>query len=111
MKKNKFRFIHAWILLLCFVAGQIVVYAHQHKYVQISHHAYGQNGHPVKSTITEKCQLCDAMHHNSMTISSAPHANPVIVATHIYQTPVYNFTTLSLILAGGRAPPFYGYTA
>jgi len=108
LKKNKLHIVNAWILLICFVAGQYMVYVHQHKMVK----AAGQIGvihqqHP-KQVLTEKCQLCDAMHHNSMTIPTQAIFTPVVTSDYFYKSPVYTFTSISLILAGGRAPPAAG---
>ena len=36
LKKNKFNIFCAWTLLICFVAGQYMVYVHQHMIIQKS---------------------------------------------------------------------------
>jgi hypothetical protein len=88
-----------------------MVYAHQHKLIQGEKQTYTVNKQHPKQILTEKCQLCDAMHHNSMVINSQANFTPVTVANYVYKSPVYNFTSLALILSGGRAPPFANYSA
>jgi hypothetical protein len=99
VKKDKRHIIYSWIVMICFIAGQWAVYAHYHRSYRttaaISHH----------TTVSENCQLCDAMHHNSMTIDTQPYFAHLTITKH-YFTPVhYNFVSISLILAAGRAPP------
>ena len=93
------------MLLLCFVAGQYMVYAHQHNAIkgesQISHAAK----HSSQPTLKEKCALCDVMHHNVMTLTTQVYFNTSVVIPHVFKKCDYNFTSIQLILAGGRAPP------
>lgn len=110
MKVNKYHIIRSWVLLICFITGQYMVYAHQHKLIQGAKQTYTVNKQQPKQTLTEKCQLCDAMHHNSMVINNQANFTPVAVASYVYKSPVYNFTSLALILSGGRAPPFVNYS-
>jgi len=105
VKNNKYHIIHSWVLLICFVAGQYMVYAHQHKPVAGTRQAYSAGAKHARPTVTEKCRFCDAMHHISMIVDSYA-SNPVITtADYIYQSPVYHCTSFALILKGGRAPP------
>ncbi|HEY8930275.1 MAG TPA: DUF2946 family protein [Mucilaginibacter sp.] len=108
MKKNKFHIVNAWILLICFVAGQYMVYVHQHKMVKLSSQISLTHQQQAKQVLTEKCQLCDAMHHSGMTIPTQAVFAPVAASDYFYKFPVYTFTSISLILAGGRAPPAAG---
>jgi hypothetical protein len=110
LKRSKYHIINSWILLICFVAGQYMVYAHQHKLIQRVKQTYSANKQLPKQTITEKCRLCDAMHHNSMVIAGEANFIPVVVADYVYQSSEYNFTSLALILSGGRAPPLANYS-
>ncbi|MCR8557485.1 hypothetical protein KXD93_07525 [Mucilaginibacter sp. BJC16-A38] len=110
MKTNKRHIIHAWILLICFIAGQYMVYSHQHKLIKETEQSYSANKPQPHQTVSEKCQLCDAMHHNSMVITSNVTVSPISVTDHVYKSPVYNFTSLALILSGGRAPPCANYS-
>jgi len=100
MKKSKRHIVFAWILVICFVAGQWAVYAHRHN-------GFGNTTRATHGTIVvEKCQLCDAMHHSSMNRHAPPvFTAPVAVADHIYKQGKYDFISISLILSSGRAPP------
>jgi hypothetical protein len=106
LKKNKLNIFYSWLLLLCFIAGQYVVYAHQHKINAGSGH---QTHSPVKNqsaqTVQEKCGLCDAMHHVNAVLDSAVSFNPNIVTNHFYQVYNYDFISIALVLSAGRAPP------
>lgn len=87
-----------------------MVYAHQHKLIQGAKQTYSANQQQPKQTLTEKCQLCDAMHHNSMVMTDQVNFSSVAVTNYFYKSPVYNFTSLALVLSGGRAPPFANYS-
>jgi hypothetical protein len=83
-----------------------MVYAHQHKLIQGTKQTHLVNKQQsTQQTLTEKCQLCDAMHHNSMLVGGHLYFNSIAISDFIYISPVYNFTSLALILSGGRAPP------
>jgi hypothetical protein len=103
LKKSKFHIIYAWIVLICFIAGQLIVYTHQHNTrLAISNtHKTSQN----QQTVTEKCQLCDAMHHNNMVSVSHQYFIPTVSADHFYKQGQYNFVSVALILSAGRSPP------
>jgi hypothetical protein len=99
MKKGYRHIVCAWMLMLCFVAGQWAVYAHQHRtFAGSVKHAHG-------TVVTEKCQLCDAMHHSSMIQHAGDVFAPIVVINHDYTQDQYDFVSISLILSAGRAPP------
>jgi hypothetical protein len=79
------------------------VFAHQHlnNAVTFNAHKTTQN----QQTVTEKCQLCDAMHHNSMTIYNAHYFSPVVSSDYFYTHIKYDFVSIGLILSAGRSPP------
>jgi hypothetical protein len=93
--------IYSRLLLIIFIAGQIVLYGHQHS----------SNGWRVKAhsasqqTITEKCQLCDAMHLKHSVLHQQVHVAPVQTATPIYIHFAYDFISLVLVRSAGRSPP------
>jgi len=87
-----------------------MVYVHQHKLIKTGS-TYAASQQKIKQTVSEKCQLCDAMHHTSMVVGSNVFFDHMAVADCFYKSPVYNFTSLALILAGGRAPPLVNYSA
>jgi hypothetical protein len=83
-----------------------VVYAHQHT-TQAGTHISAQhnpNTQP-KQTLTENCQLCGAMIHNTMVVNSTVYFAPVTVTGFTYKTFQYNFISIALILSAGRSPP------
>jgi hypothetical protein len=105
LKTSKYHIIHSWILLICFVAGQYMVYAHQHNYAIGTSKTYGISKNISQQTVTEKCYLCDAMHHNFMVTANHIYFNQVTVAGHVFKSIEYSFTSIQLILSSGRAPP------
>jgi hypothetical protein len=105
LKKGKSHIIGAWLLLVLFVGGQVIVYGHQHKTNQLSDHI-NRPFHASQQTVTEKCQLCDAMHFNNMAVNEYSPVVHLLVPSHYdYKSVVYTFVSLSLILSPGRAPP------
>jgi len=100
MKKGKRHILYAFTLLICFAAGQWAIYGHQHKTLGgfVKAPAHGQ-------VLTEKCQLCDAMHHNSMIKHSTAVFIPIAVTNYFYKQGKYDFVSIALILSSGRAPP------
>ncbi|MBS1500419.1 MAG: hypothetical protein JST32_00050 [Bacteroidetes bacterium] len=100
MKRDKRNIIIAWIVMVCFFAGQWAVYAHQHKtfpaIAKASHHG---------TSLTEKCQLCDAMHHTSAVQNVFHYTAVVTVTERIFIPHTHSFVSISLILTTGRAPP------
>jgi hypothetical protein len=84
-----------------------MVYAHQHNQVKNVHFSAD---HDCKNsshvTVKEKCEICDSMHHTTMEMAQSIHYNITLTVTnHIYLSPEYDFTSIALILAAGRAPP------
>lgn len=103
LKRSIYHILCSWLLLFLFAAGQIVIYSHQHtEQVVVKVHDH-QTSH---QNISGKCQLCDAMHHNAMVINVHNYSMPVQANQYSYQDPAYDFVSISLILAAGRAPPF-----
>jgi hypothetical protein len=107
LKKNKYTAFCAWVLLICFVAGQYMVYAHQHNILKKAGITFNVSKNQPRPAITvqEKCYMCDAMHHNAMEITHAVYYSPVVVTSHVYKTGDYNFISIALVLSAGRAPP------
>ncbi|MBS1526642.1 MAG: hypothetical protein JST19_13380 [Bacteroidetes bacterium] len=100
MKRDKRHIAIACIVMICFFAGQWAVYAHQHKTfprtAKTAHHT---------ASFSEKCQLCDAMHHTSAVQNDHHYFATVVSAGQHYIQSKYDFISVSLILAAGRAPP------
>jgi hypothetical protein len=105
LKTSKYHITCSWILLFCFVAGQYMVYAHQHSITTGVAIAHSISKKQAQQTVKEKCYLCDVMHHNAMVKTNQVRLNPITVITHVFKSVEYTFTSLQLILSGGRAPP------
>jgi hypothetical protein len=105
LKTSKYHIIHSWILLICFVAGQYMVYAHQHNLTIGASKTYSISKNLSQQTVKEKCYLCDAMHHNFMVMAAHIYFNPVTIAGHVFKSVPYSFKSIQLILSSGRAPP------
>jgi hypothetical protein len=103
LKGEKRHIIYTWIVLICFIAGQGMVYAHQHLIKSSIHHTHQSS--PNLQKITEKCQLCDAMHHNGMLTADHQYFTPIVTTDHFYTPGKYNFTSIALIRSAGRSPP------
>jgi hypothetical protein len=105
VKKNKVNIIYSWLLLFCFIAGQYMVYTHQHHVLKgFSKSVSISNTHP-QQTVKEKCDMCDAMHHNFAVIDNALYATHQTAVMHVFKACDYDFVSFSLVLAAGRAPP------
>jgi len=111
LKRGKYHIVCSWILLICFVAGQYMVYAHQHRIINGNGLNYGVAKNIPQQTVGEKCYFCDVMHHNSMVAASHTYLNAVAVVGHVYKSFEYNFTSIQLISSGGRAPPISNHFA
>jgi hypothetical protein len=105
LKTNKYHIISSWILLTCFVAGQYMVFSHQHNNTKSVIQTYNISKNITLPTVKEKCYLCDVMNHNTMVVAAQVYLDPVTVAGHVFENVKYSFTSIQLILSGGRAPP------
>jgi hypothetical protein len=111
LKRNKYHIVCSWILLACFVAGQYMIYAHQHNITANIPPKNSISKNLPQTTVTDKCALCDAMHHNVMVKASQAYFEHVKITGYVFKSCEYNFTSISLILSGGRAPPAPVYSA
>jgi len=106
LKTNKYHIISSWILLVCFIAGQYMVFSHQHNNAKCVFQTHNISKNITQPTVKEKCYLCDVMNHNTMVVAAQVYLNPVAVAGHVFENVKYSFTSIQLILSGGRAPPY-----
>lgn len=102
-RKNLIRF--AWIILICFIAGQTMVYSHQH-YT----HAGKISASTLKTpkpvqTVSESCNICDMMHHTHMAIFSSDSINPPVTLCETIYNNQHDYVGIALILSAGRSPP------
>jgi hypothetical protein len=86
-----------------------MVYAHHHNVTAGTIKTYGIHKNITEQTFKEKCYLCDVMNHNTMVIAKQVYLNPVKVEGHVFKKFEYSFTSIQLILSGGRAPPTSSY--
>ncbi|RFZ82836.1 hypothetical protein DYU05_11775 [Mucilaginibacter terrenus] len=108
MKRNVYHIVFAWALLLSFVTGQYMVYAHQHNLVKNVHASCTSVKHAWHQSVQEKCQLCDSMHHVAMDVNhDIAYQVTLTSQQRLFVSPLYSFTSISLILASGRAPPVF----
>ncbi len=106
MKRNRVNIFYAWLLLVCFIAGQGAVYIHQHKIIAGSGpRSYHHNASQPRTTVQENCSLCDAMHHTNAVIDQQVYVSPNLITQHFYKAYNYDFVSIALILSAGRAPP------
>lgn len=84
-----------------------MVLVHQHNILAKSSTLYSVAKHQPKpaQVVSEKCYVCDAMHQTAAILNPATYFNPIIAANQVYQAGDYNFISIALILAAGRAPP------
>jgi hypothetical protein len=95
------------MLLLCFVAGQYIVYSHNHADNTVLHKTavYHHSTTRSQQILSENCQLCDAMHHNTMAVNSYAYFAPVVITGYFYKPVSHNFISKALIRSAGRSPP------
>jgi hypothetical protein len=106
LRNNKANILYSWILLTCFIAGQYVVYSHQHKIgAAVTAKTKIEANYSPRSIVQEKCSICDAMHHINAVVNQHTYFSPNIVTKHFYLVYKYDFVSIALLLAAGRAPP------
>ena len=86
-----------------------MVYTHQHLFIKgiikISH--ITSDHHQSQQIVKEKCCMCDAMHHQAAIISDTFYFSPQVAVLHFFKACHYNFVSIGLVLAAGRAPPVF----
>jgi len=86
-----------------------MVYSHTHNLPGIAGKTQPVTKSTAQTTVTEKCSLCDVMHHNAMVKATPVYFAPAAVCALVFKSTDYNFTSIQLILSGGRAPPSSNY--
>lgn len=104
--KSRLRHIaYAWVVLICFAAGQITAFSHQHTTsAKPAASVSAKNAIPTP-TVKEKCYVCDAMHHTHMVIFSNHFPSVKVSVVDTRYTFVYHYQGIALILSAGRSPP------
>jgi len=101
-RRNHIRF--AWIILICFIAGQTMVYSHQHFHYKAATERTAktpQNG----QTVTDTCSICDMMHNSHMAIFDAAGFTPTVTLCETIYSNLHDYKGIALILSAGRSPP------
>jgi hypothetical protein len=103
MKSKTVKILAAFILLLCFTTGQVIIFTHSHV-AAISKAASSKR--PTSATADENCKICH-LNHNSAALFNIELPNAVIYGTAYkqLQTASHNYKSISLILAATRGPP------
>lgn len=105
MKRKKLNIVYSWLLLICFIAGQYMVYTHQHLFTKVIVKTSCKSQEHLPQTVKETCYMCDAMHHQAAVIDAPFHFTPQVAVMHFFKPCNYNFVSIGLVLAAGRAPP------
>ncbi|OCX50278.1 hypothetical protein BEL04_23505 [Mucilaginibacter sp. PPCGB 2223] len=104
MKSYKRHITFAWIVLICFVTGQITAIVHQHVpgYTQRVYHVAKQF---PQQTVAEKCYVCDMMHHTPMALFTDLPLIPDYTVSDTQYKCEHDYIGIALILSAGRSPP------
>lgn len=105
MKKQKNHIRLAWIILVCFIAGQTMVYSHQHNSRLMSTATHAVKLPQPIQTVTNTCSICDMMHHTQMAIFNSAIINPTITICETIYSNQHDYKGIALILSAGRSPP------
>lgn len=105
MKTRKYHIVYSWILLICFVAGQYMVYSHQHNIDGTTGKNHRLSKNLTQQTVKEKCSLCDVMHHTAMVKPGLLMFKPFNVTHSVYISRQYKFANIPLIFSSDRGPP------
>jgi hypothetical protein len=103
MKNRTIRIIAAFVLLLCFTTGQIIVFTHSHA---ASFSKTTQSKHSTPAGTDENCKICQ-LNHNTPALLSVDLNHTVIYGTAYKQLQIagLSYQSISLVLAATRGPP------
>jgi len=77
-----------------------------HKHVpDYSERIYQTSKHTTQHTVTEKCYVCDAMHHTQMALFSDVPSIPHYTTSDTQYKCQHDYVGIALILSAGRSPP------
>jgi len=103
MKNRTTRIIAAFVLLLCFTTGQIIVFTHSHV---VSYSKTNTSKHSNSPNTEENCKICQ-LNHDATALLSIDLHNTVIYGTTYKQLHVaaLSYQSIALVLAATRGPP------
>jgi hypothetical protein len=106
LKKRINKILASFILLLTFVIGQVIVFAHNHN-AEAASINYAVKKHKA-SAIDAKCQICSQSGHVQLLLQThqlffytTSQSHQFVVYTAVYQS-------IKLLLSGNRGPPAIG---
>ena len=103
MKNRTTRILAAFVLLLCFTTGQIIVFTHSHVsyYTKIN-----QTKHSTPAGTEDNCKICQ-LNHNTVALLNIELNTTVIYGSAFKQLQVaaLSYQSISLVLAATRGPP------
>lgn len=102
----KRRYTKIWTsiwLLLVFITGQVIVFAHNHQAELPSSH-YSVNKHKA-STVDNKCQICLQSSNVQMLLQTQQLFFFTNSITHQYVSFTAIYQSIELLLSGNRGPP------
>jgi hypothetical protein len=79
-----------------------VVHHHLPGYTQ---HVYHLSKQYPSQTVTEKCDVCDMMHHTQMALFTHSVAIPYYTVCDTQYKRQHHYIGIALILSAGRSPP------
>ncbi|MBS7565261.1 hypothetical protein KHS38_12680 [Mucilaginibacter sp. Bleaf8] len=103
MKKRSKNILSSIWLLLIFVTGQVIVFAHNHQ-SETSYIHYTINKHKSNAVDT-KCQICAQSSHVQMMLQTQQLFFFTASITHQYVTYTEIYQSIELLLSGNRGPP------
>jgi hypothetical protein len=103
MKNRTTGIVVAFVLLLCFTTGQIIVFSHSHT---VSYSKTSSSKHGTPTGTDENCKICQ-LNHNMAALLSTDLNHTVIYGTAYKQLKVaaLSYQSISLVLAATRGPP------
>jgi hypothetical protein len=105
MKNRTTRIVAAFVLLLCFTTGQIIVFSHSHV---AAYSKTAQSKHSTSTGTDENCKICQLNHDATAVLNIGLH-NALIYGTAYKQLQVaaLSYQSISLVLAATRGPPLF----
>lgn len=100
LKKQPAKILAAFLLLMTFVTGQLIVIAHTHGKVEYARHQ------TKKDTNDDKCRICDQNSHTQLFYQQQQNLFTVAQVTiNAYQEYHYLYYSVKLYKSSNRGPP------
>jgi hypothetical protein len=103
MKNRTTRIIAAFVLLLCFTTGQIILFGHSHV---ASYSKASPSKHNTPGSTDENCKICQLNHNATPLLSVNLNHNVIYGAAYKQlQIAALSYQSISMVLAATRGPP------